>query len=319
MNGVALHAGVITIHEEQLLEKYSADIDKEKYPDNMLGNVKKFRDFWSRQDGQKKQEIILDISSLFIKNLALPIVRGSVAGSIMGCATGAVIASVPGMIPGATLGAKIGAVFGGIVGIQLLCKDIKIVVLKSSVYEDWTTTLKAQDVYNIYTKIVQEDGSFDEYICSITGDFPSIPVRSPHGHLYDKQAIEQWIDQRETQIALAIQSGSRPEYIEGLKRSVCPRRNGAFSKNDLTYEETFFVRLNAVIKDKLLQNENFQSDSLFKEGLDKLSCANQQNRISIISSQIGSMYVFCEMNNLPSRIAEVAKDKILEQYRAGKI
>ncbi len=319
MNGVALHPGVITIHEEQLLEKYSADIDKEKYPDTTLGNIQKFREFWSRQDNEKKNEIILDITKIFATSLGGRILRGALAGGILGGAVGGVMANVPGIIPGASVGAQIGATLGGIRGIQLLCRDIKIVVVKSSIYEQWTTQLKTKDVYNIYTKIMQDDGSFDEYICTITGDFPSIPVKSPHGHIYDKEAIESWIDQKEKQISVAVESGSRPEYIDGLKRSICPRRNGAFSKDDLEYQESFFVRLNTLIKEKLSQNENDQSTWLYREGLNKLAAANQENRISIVSSQIGRMYLFCHMNNLPVRIADVAKNELVNDFKKGKI
>ncbi len=310
--------GIITITESDVLQKYTNTINTDEKQKGIVEDLKKFADYWGAQQASTRLDIALTVSGIFLSYLIMGAAVGGAVGSLIGGGAGALITSGPGAVPGAVEGGKIGAVIGLIPGISFFTKNINVIVFRSPTYSNWVTKCRTDDVYSIYIKIIQEDGAFDDYLCNITQDFPNMPVRCPNGYLYDKQAIESWVDRQTQQLLLDIEA-NRVNDIEDSSRNICPRRIKGFAKEQLVFQNNFYEKLNSLVLEKLKENESNQSNELVKAGLNALLTANKENQEAIVGAHIGSLYMFCSKNNLPNRIADIARDRLIERFKKGKI
>jgi len=88
-----------------------------------------------------------------------------------------------------------GAIIGGAIG-----ATYSIVTLsQSEEYLKWKGEAIVKNVFPIWQDFLNEQ--VYEYQCPITQDLIGVPVRAPDGRVYEKAAIEKWINQKEAEAA----------------------------------------------------------------------------------------------------------------------
>jgi hypothetical protein len=183
---------------------------------------------------------------------------------------------------GAGGGAPIGAAIGALVAVKKAkrAEEVRICQMPEvrQWMEDWKTG-KKKEQYDLFLnslkkhlgghdalldRYVDVHGEDDSIICRINFGIPTIPVRSPNGHVYEKEMIEAHLDLRwaaiEEEERNLRESGYDEDRITAriaeLRTTVCPMRGEPFRKQDLRYAFDFVdqARRNLrAIKDNELQ------------------------------------------------------------------
>lgn len=122
------------------------------------------------------------------------IISGSAVGAGAGVGIGAIFGTpagpsgvVVGGIVGGAVGGISGSVFGGIIGGMIATGVVY------HHYKKWKESVEGEYLAADLTAFITQLPNLKDYICQITHDFPMAPVRTPAGHLYDRNAIEEWI------------------------------------------------------------------------------------------------------------------------------
>jgi hypothetical protein len=202
-------------------------------------------------------------SEKMLKTLATSIIVGMVAGGTLGGVAYFVVTSqspnptnpLTWIKFGAAGGSFLGAVTGGFITKQLERKRIEINVLTSPLYQNWKKGL-VKETYELYLHAYahySDPQDLRQFECSLSHNLPMIPVRSPNGHVYEKEYIERHLDEKWAAIKRAQESGSTQKYIDGLLETVCPMRCAPFHKEHLVYAddvaEQILSRLKTFIKE----------------------------------------------------------------------
>lgn len=120
---------------------------------------------------------------------------GAIAGGVVGGIVGGVCGSPagpPGMIVGAAIGVPVGAAIGGAIG-----TGVAVVYLRPR-YQEWCKTEAGREFAGNMRIFLEENSILEHLTCPIS-QMPVINgVRTPQGHLYEKQEIENWVKENGT-------------------------------------------------------------------------------------------------------------------------
>lgn len=150
-----------------------------------------------------------------LKNTKIMTISVAIFGSLgsLGWLAGPV-----GGIPGTTLGVAGGLALGGYFIKKRIERKIRLEISFSNHFYAWRADAIVNRVYPIFKNFIDADEEFQEFICPISQDICSVPMKAPDGQTYDKEFIEEYIS--------SLGAGD-DELIES------PIRNGKFCKNDL--------------------------------------------------------------------------------------
>lgn len=180
-------------------------------------------------------------------------IRGAIFGGVIGGAVGGgvglCVGGPPVAINGAILGAKIGGAAGGALGaVSGVIKGVAVHTLEikhSTAFIDWKIKQVKEKVYPIFRKYLKDTDfeGMEGVICPISMDVITIPVWAPDGDIYDKDSIEQWIDQVD-----AINNKKREDYECGKTKELdllqtSPKRSVSFGKEDLRYDQKTLAKI----------------------------------------------------------------------------
>lgn len=151
----------------------------------------------------------------------------------------------------------------------------------------------------------------DEVLCTFTATIPDIPVFSPYDtqrlHVYEKEAIEQHLDNIDKKITRATLSGASQEVINQLRGTYCPYRGPAFTKNELVTDIRYINKVIDLIREILIPMKiRACEDPMLEKGLKCLldHYLNQYNECS--KTIVNKLFDDCiELGTPRSMIKEV--------------
>ena len=86
-------------------------------------------------------------------------------------------------------GGVVGALIGGTISTAIVCRY----------YEQWKQSEEGCELANDMMAFLADEPECRELLCKFTNDLPATkPVRTPQGQIYDRAAIEQWINENGT-------------------------------------------------------------------------------------------------------------------------
>jgi len=232
-----------------------------------------------------------------------------VAGGLVAGGGGALVGTLGGINAGFVVGIAIGAAVGATVGYVQITMDHS--------YLDWKAKAIQSESYAAYKAyIIREFEDADQFLCPISYDFPGIPVRTPQGHIYDLQSINEHIDAKLAEEKIMHAAFIREHLTDAEKRrrqaefdsSFCPFRGPRFSKSDLIYDAIYVRTLRAAL-DKHIQNR-FDIPAEVMNGINAFIAALKRNHNMIIAQKI---QIACErmdevgLRHQPARIAMIAE------------
>jgi U-box domain-containing protein len=118
-------------------------------------------------------------------------------------------------------------------------------------YKRWKGKAIADEVYPKYEEWIRSVNDFDDYLCGLNLTLCRVAVRDPNGQLYDKEAIERWIDSVEAD-----------PNKRGTNLS-CPQRKRVLKKSDLICDFTYHAKVLEIIDIKLKE----KLDAQYRAGL----------------------------------------------------
>lgn len=239
----------------------------------------------AQSNSKEKEEVALRILSISIPTIvgstAIGAALGAVAGGILGAINSASILSAP----GAVVGGKAGAVAGLGVGIVLAPYIVTIYVRQSDHYIQWKTKALQEKVYPLFQEFLKNDATFLDLLCPITKDLPLIPVRTPYGHVFEKAAIETWIETNPT----------------------CPLTRYKLHINDLVYAQDHVN--NIVRRACALMRERQNNAPHIVEGLQAIVHTNTANSVEVLKAETAQFAENASKNKLSAdQYAELCKN-----------
>lgn len=137
------------------------------------------------------------------ENSARELARGALYGLAAGTGTGMIVGGVvggicgspggpPGVILGISIGVPLGAAIGTALGVGIAANNIEPKFLK------WCGEKEALEFMSKLAPFLANEESLKEFICPITQMALIDAVRTPNGTLYEKYAIEAWIEKNGT-------------------------------------------------------------------------------------------------------------------------
>lgn len=166
-------------------------------------------------------------------------------------------------------------------------------------YRQWKGRAIQNKVYSQYEEALRGDNDFDDLLCTLSLGFCQIPMRDQDGVLYEKEAIERWID-----TANANTRNTEPH-------KTCPRRIRNLQKSDLKYDPTYHPAVLKIIEQKIKNTLNEQ----YKAGLLSYKISTIKDREELykaMTMEWNEMFGRGEMNN--DQLAEGIKT-IQEFYK----
>lgn len=195
-----------------------------------------------------------------IEEITNPIIKGA----LIGTATGAVTGSIVGLVTAGPPGAAVGAANGAFAGFWIGFAGGLVYVLLPKFSKDFTKDKQIQkEAMEIVVK-KYEDTHLEEFVCPLTLQPFKCPVRDKFGNLYEKEAIEEWIDKSKDKKGYAMD----------------PKKNGMICKKDLKVDYFVSAKMQAIFISILKTesaNENIHPD--VKKGLE-FSIQNFEKNIS---------------------------------------
>lgn len=242
------------------------------------------------------------ISVAVYKNVTNCLVLGLVAGVTSGMTLGPVIGGIfwggLGAFFGFILGTTISGVVGAISGIAAGCIQTAVIIQQDLSYQEWIAEQKLQLRYESYQEYIQAYfPTAAEFLCPISLDFPQTPVRSPNGHVYDKQAIEEYLDMKEARLAEVIQHVANEgrtgdpvieQRIEEIRNTFCPFRGPYFTKDQLVYDRDFALRMRRKLNE--LIGEMSLEERHRAIGMEILIASLKKTENMVMSQKIALLY-----------------------------
>lgn len=171
-------------------------------------------------------------------------------GSLVGC-VGAAGGPI-GLVAGVAAGAGIGFVVGGIYIRNKITKRLNIHLFTSDHYMKWRNDAIQTKVFPIFKNFINVEEYLEDFLCPITYDIISMPMKAPDGRTYEKLDIEKYIDGKTKDPNKLVES---------------PFKGKEFSKNQLVFDLDYCQRLikkTSEIYDlvKKVEGRNIERDGL---------------------------------------------------------
>ncbi len=163
------------------------------------------------------------------------------------------VGSLAGVVGGAMLTNSVdGALFGGAVG---LCSGLMLSAgvnyVKYKEFFNWLKANREKEVFKEFEKLHEDPPDLNEFIDPISMSLVLDPVRSPHGHVYDRSTL--------STLSMLSADGTIQD----------PYRNASFTMADVVDAQDVFAKMKSVFKVLISKEINTVSNEV-KEGLEQL-------------------------------------------------
>lgn len=128
-------------------------------------------------------------------------------------------------------------------------------------YKAWRDQAIRDKVFPLFQQFLEKSAVIENFLCPLTQDLITIPVRDPKGRIYERNEIFAWIDRANTAEALVRFPTEADRDKFRLRAS--PYEDMALTKADLTYDTDYHNKVSVALKTVFDQ----QIDQRFREGL----------------------------------------------------
>ncbi len=130
-------------------------------------------------------------------------------------------------------------------------------------YRTWRKQAIRDQIFPFFQQFLKESGGIRKFLCPITQDLISIPVRDPKGRVYERDEIFAWIDQVVPYPPEALARLPDEAARDKVRFKTSPFGDMVLTQADLTYDTDYHRNISAALKALFDQ----QIDQQFKEGL----------------------------------------------------
>jgi len=207
---------------------------------------------------------------------------------------------------GGPIGGVIGMGIGGITGIAIgsiyinhkVTKKINLHIIASDKYQVWRSSAISQQIFPVFKMFLDASEEFKTFLCPLTKDLISLPLRAPDGYTYEKDAIFEYLKKN---------TGSDKD-LATFKSPVNAR---AICKATLVFDFDYCIRLIQKTKQVYLEICKHRDRLVLKHGFDAVE-QNTIQTMKYVQTQV-KMYYFDLYED------QVNKNEISEQKRAELI
>lgn len=156
---------------------------------------------------------------------------------------------------GTSLGAAVGALFGS--------NQTIVRMERSEVYLKWKDEAIRKNIYPLFQKFLQDSDLLQEFLCDLTQDLISHPVRAPNGKIYEREEIESWLTRKAIEFPPERLAAMSSQNREEALLTFCPNRSCHLTSDMLVYDFDYHQRVAVAMRQLFDQ----QIDEQFREGL----------------------------------------------------
>lgn len=158
----------------------------------------------------------------FIDNTSASVlIKTTLFPPCVGLTVGGTVGGLIGLI-GGPKGAAVGASSG--VGVGILAGSSYATHNTRKMYKTWLKQFRNDEMFSEFTEIFKKYQALKEFTCSLSGEIMHAPYADPWGHVYEREAIEEWVKKEGTSpvTKLALKpSDLRPDYLTMGKIAKC--------------------------------------------------------------------------------------------------
>jgi|GEM_PF-1976949 len=156
-------------------------------------------------------------------------------------------------------GAAIGAGIGSLVSATYNVKEME----RSKEYTTWRDQAIRDKVFPLFQQFLEKSDVIENFLCPITRDLISTPVRDPKGRVYEQDAIFAWIDRVVPYTPEALARLPTEADRDRVRFRTSPFCDMVLTKADLTYDTDYHTNISVALKTLF----DRQIDQQFREGL----------------------------------------------------
>lgn len=185
------------------------------------------------------------------------------------------------------LGGPVGIASGTIAGVaggllissaiiaKRVVKEIKINIDLSTYYKSWRTQALISKSLSVFKNFLDIDKKFEKFMCPITYDFITVPVKGLDGKTYENESILEHLRL----------SKSKKESDENYTRS--PIRGADFGEEDLVFDMQYFPKLMRKANRVYEEVKKISNNSINKYGM-KAVVENTRRAMQAIHASVSS-------------------------------
>lgn len=189
----------------------------------------------------------------------------------------------------------LGGITGGTIGYGATFANRCIQLKHSNEYLRWEAEAIQQNVLPLFKDFLSENEVIQNFLCPVTGDLITVPVRAADNATYEQQGIEHWLDsilptdaayaamspeQKAIALPPAKLAAMSPEARAQALINTSPLHICPITKAGLTYDFNYHKKLFAKLKTVYNNTLNVQ----FKKGLHSYSRAIKHERQQLVSA-----------------------------------
>lgn len=250
----------IEIYKEKNPKEY-----KKHYKDNKLTVI---------LEDKKTNSIVMGICTSIVGGLGS---LGWLAGPVGGA-------------PGTTLGILGGIALGGFIVKVLVDEQIDIALQVTDHYIFWLSQSIAEVAYPVFKNFINTDEEYKDYLCPLSSDVCSYPVKAPDGKIYNLKNISEYIEKFTDKNDVKVTS---PVY--GTIK---------FSKNELILDHGYCKKIIEISQGTYLKVRQQSKDNKITHGADAV-INHTKNIMNAIKDKVGfEVWKKCQ-NQSPDKISEL--------------
>jgi len=156
-------------------------------------------------------------------------------------------------------GAAIGGGIGSLVSATRKVKEME----RSKEYATWRAQAIRDKVFPLFQQFLEKSDVIENFLCPITRDLITTPVRDPKGRVYEQDAIFAWIDRVVPYTPEALARLPTEADRDRVRFRTSPFCDMALTKADLTSDTDYHTKISVALKALFDQ----KIDQQFREGL----------------------------------------------------
>ena len=171
-------------------------------------------------------------------------------------------------------------------------------------YRTWRDQAIRGKIFPLFQQFLEKSDVIENFLCPLTRELISIPVRDPKGRVYERDAIFTWIDRAVSYTPQALAHLPTEADRDRVRFRTSPYRDMVLTQADLTYDTDYHRNISVALKALFDQ----QIDQQFREGLLKYQVSMFHDRETLLKPIITDLTTKHVSGKIP-------EDKFIEACR----